>query len=370
MKASQSTISIPGWIKPLLFIVFAAAVTGACKEQSSSSGGMPSPPSGGGMPAPPGPPPSGGGSSGSSGGGGMPPPPMPSGGSQGGGSQDGGSQGGGSQDGSSGPSGSPGGSSGSGGEVGSFPGGGGESAGVPPPPSSSGEGGDGDMSGDAGSNGDGDSEEPSEWDEEASTSEDECGDTGSLPGGVGGMGQDGECIGGGASASESDSSSESSAGGGAGAEGSVQGTGGAGSVGEFPEETADERAERLGQELDKSIGGFDEILQEEQSEISSAGRNTEGFGEGATGASGGGISLGEQASGSANPVSVANTGISRESPTAGMSQDEIRERTPEDIPILVDDDIIARQLREAALAEDDPALRDRLWEEYRKYSGI
>jgi hypothetical protein len=184
------------------------------------------------------------------------------------------------------------------------------------------------------------------------------------------MGQDGECIGGGGDgATESDSRFESSGGGG-GAEGSVQGTGGAGGVGEFPEETAEERAERLGQELDESIEGFDGMLQEEQSEISAAGRNTEGFGEGTTGASGGGISLGEQASGAAGPISVANTGVLRESPTAGMSQEEIRARTPDDIPILVDDDIIARQLREAALAEEDPALRDRLWEEYRKYSGI
>ena len=53
-----------------------------------------------------------------------------------------------------------------------------------------------------------------------------------------------------------------------------------------------------------------------------------------------------------------------------MTQEELRERTPEDIPITVDEDIIARQLREAALAEDDPALRERLWEEYRKYNGI
>jgi hypothetical protein len=37
---------------------------------------------------------------------------------------------------------------------------------------------------------------------------------------------------------------------------------------------------------------------------------------------------------------------------------------------MVDDDIIARQLREAALAEEDPALRERLWEEYRKYKGL
>ena len=54
----------------------------------------------------------------------------------------------------------------------------------------------------------------------------------------------------------------------------------------------------------------------------------------------------------------------------GGSEEEIRERTPDDIPVLVDDDIIARQLREAALAEEDPELRERLWEEYRKYNGI
>jgi hypothetical protein len=53
-----------------------------------------------------------------------------------------------------------------------------------------------------------------------------------------------------------------------------------------------------------------------------------------------------------------------------MTDDEIRERTPEDIPITVDEDIIAKQLREAALAENDPVLRERLWEEYRKYNGI
>jgi hypothetical protein len=53
-----------------------------------------------------------------------------------------------------------------------------------------------------------------------------------------------------------------------------------------------------------------------------------------------------------------------------MSEEEIKERTPDDIPITVDDDIIARQLREAALAEEDPELRERLWEEYRKYNGI
>ena len=40
-----------------------------------------------------------------------------------------------------------------------------------------------------------------------------------------------------------------------------------------------------------------------------------------------------------------------------------------DLPDAKDDDIIARQLREAAMAEQDPELREKLWEEYRRYKG-
>jgi hypothetical protein len=43
--------------------------------------------------------------------------------------------------------------------------------------------------------------------------------------------------------------------------------------------------------------------------------------------------------------------------------------TPPDIPDGKDDDIVARQLREAAENEQDPELRDKLWEEYRKYKN-
>lgn len=42
---------------------------------------------------------------------------------------------------------------------------------------------------------------------------------------------------------------------------------------------------------------------------------------------------------------------------------------PEDIGDGNDDDIVARQIREAALREKDPALRDKLWDEYRKYKN-
>jgi hypothetical protein len=43
---------------------------------------------------------------------------------------------------------------------------------------------------------------------------------------------------------------------------------------------------------------------------------------------------------------------------------------PADIPDGNDDDVVARQLREAAMREPDPAIREKLWDEYRKYKGI
>jgi hypothetical protein len=40
---------------------------------------------------------------------------------------------------------------------------------------------------------------------------------------------------------------------------------------------------------------------------------------------------------------------------------------PPDVGDGKDDDVVARQLREAAMKEQDPAIREKLWEEYREY---
>ncbi|MFZ1834317.1 MAG: hypothetical protein WAU27_15980, partial [Pseudomonadales bacterium] len=40
---------------------------------------------------------------------------------------------------------------------------------------------------------------------------------------------------------------------------------------------------------------------------------------------------------------------------------------PPDIRDGSDDDVVARQIREAAMKEKDPELRAKLWDEYRKY---
>ena len=45
------------------------------------------------------------------------------------------------------------------------------------------------------------------------------------------------------------------------------------------------------------------------------------------------------------------------------------DRVPADVGDGSDDDIVARQLREAAMKEDDPELREKLWDEYRAYKA-
>ena len=46
---------------------------------------------------------------------------------------------------------------------------------------------------------------------------------------------------------------------------------------------------------------------------------------------------------------------------------DILEDIPPDIPASADEDVLARQLREAAMNETDPELREKLWDEYRRY---
>ena len=189
-------------------------------------------------------------------------------------------------------------------------------------------------------------------DGEAGNADGNCDGGFGLPGG---MGQSGDCE---------------------GAAGEGGGAGGAGGVGEYPGESDAQRAERLGKELEESVGDFDEVLMEEQREISTVSRNTQGFGSGsgAAGGPGGSVGLGgQQGSGSGAPggsVSILNPTEKRTSTVDGMTDDEKQARLPDDIVENVGDDIVARQLYEAALAEDDPVLRERLWEEYRKYNGL
>jgi hypothetical protein len=193
-----------------------------------------------------------------------------------------------------------------------------------------------------------------------------------IPGGGGGGG------GGGDGGAAEDCGDGGVVGGGIGGDMGCEQADQAGGIGEFPGGDQ-ERADQLGKELDESVGDFDEVLMEEQREIETVGRNTEGYDTG-SGKSGGNISLGEQAAGAQGGASGGAGGgggggggsgsAARADPLEGMSESDIEKRTPDDIAVVMDDDIVAKQLREAALAEEDPELRERLWEEYRKYKGM
>ena len=62
--------------------------------------------------------------------------------------------------------------------------------------------------------------------------------------------------------------------------------------------------------------------------------------------------------------------VATQAPPMPGSQNTETFPPPDDIPSGRDDDVVARQLREAAMSEPDPELREALWQEYRNYTGL
>ena len=77
------------------------------------------------------------------------------------------------------------------------------------------------------------------------------------------------------------------------------------------------------------------------------------------------------AQGEAEVTSTAGGGVKPDSPQSARQGDYGNHgqpnQPPADIPSGSDDDVVARQIREAAMNETDPVLREKLWDEYRKY---
>lgn len=154
--------------------------------------------------------------------------------------------------------------------------------------------------------------------------------------------------------------------------------------------TTEERKEALEGDLDSSLSEFDrmllreqEILAEEQAEQAAQAAASGG------GASSGGGSPGGSLDEEGSPQTAdagsptVGTGGSPDTPQAEASESgeegapvgeredasSTNGRVPPDVGDGSDDDIVARQLREAAMNEDDPELREKLWEEYRAYKN-
>jgi hypothetical protein len=154
--------------------------------------------------------------------------------------------------------------------------------------------------------------------------------------------------------------------------------------------TAEDRRAQIDRRFDETFAVFDERMRKEQEAVSQE-RATRGSGSGAGGAAaagaageggpeggqegggepadgegktaaegvpgGRGASAGEQSGAQGGGGGVGGGTLGGSGPST----------VPADIPDGRDDDIVARQLREAAMKETDPELRERLWEEYRQY---
>lgn len=59
--------------------------------------------------------------------------------------------------------------------------------------------------------------------------------------------------------------------------------------------------------------------------------------------------------------------VTKDEPTEQVATAEMPDMNQGDIPDAQGDDIVAQQLREAAMAESDPDLQAKLWEEYKRY---
>jgi hypothetical protein len=150
--------------------------------------------------------------------------------------------------------------------------------------------------------------------------------------------------------------------------------------------TTEERTGDLDRKLDDSLTEFDGMLLKEQELLDerreASGGQSMGGGYGATGeeAPGSEMAAGRQTGGQDQEYS-AQGGVSGGSPdtpqgepsesapgeSMGDQGQTDRGRIPPDVGDGSDDDIVARQLREAAEKEDDPELREKLWDEYRAY---
>jgi hypothetical protein len=124
-----------------------------------------------------------------------------------------------------------------------------------------------------------------------------------------------------------------------------------------------ERLSKLENNLDGKLAEFDEMMRKTRLDAERE-RVTGGGGQGSQQSA----SPNELGGGGArNSSGLGNTPNYQGTSTGGEVQ-RAAGAIPSDIPAGRDDDIVARQLREAATREADPVLREKLWDEYRKYT--
>ncbi len=156
-------------------------------------------------------------------------------------------------------------------------------------------------------------------------------------------------------------------------------------------EAAKRRLQKATYELQRSLGEFDDLLQEEQETAETQGQQARGSAGGEPGNSGfstgGNGQIESQKRGQGQQVAQkgydqagrGHTSYEKDGEHGSYKEDKgtgtlasgrqssSASSKSKAASIEEDDDIVARQLREAAEKETDPELKKRLWEEYRRY---
>jgi hypothetical protein len=163
--------------------------------------------------------------------------------------------------------------------------------------------------------------------------------------------------------------------------------------------TQAEKTANIDMQLSAALADFDELLLKEEEKVSSripSQRESGSSGQNGTSGSGGALgsagetgegsgdqdgsgtsstSAGDYASSSAQGSQTARSGTASGAQSGAGAGDANIDHSKYGapggkLPPPEDDDIVARQLREAAEKETDPELKKKLWEEYWKYKGV
>ena len=134
-------------------------------------------------------------------------------------------------------------------------------------------------------------------------------------------------------------------------------------------ETEEEKIRRLEKELEQALAQFDNCIVEESKSLEESGGGAAAASASTT-ASGENNSESSAKSSSASSTSAVSDGDINLEESNSRQLSSSNGSIPKDIPLKEDDDIVAKQLRELAMAEEDPNLRDQLWDKYREYKGI
>ena len=133
--------------------------------------------------------------------------------------------------------------------------------------------------------------------------------------------------------------------------------------------TASERARVLDERLRKGYETFDGFILSEREKAQNESNAAGSAQPGADGGGGGGSAQSQPQT--MQEVAGDPSGVTGAPPSSSVGRQSAETfPAPDDIPSGRDDDVVARQLREAAMSEPDPELREALWDEYRNYTGI